>query len=114
MYFVPLSNQLARFTLGDSSAFNYVVHVNQANPDRYFQIRVTAAGERQHQPERDFPMFRAAYSFPYRSSSRHPLRFVPAYWNRGLRPRFPGTRRDRGHYPKSEDLLTCPPKAWEA
>ncbi len=87
LYFVPLSRQQGHFTLGESYALNYVVHVDQASPHWYLQNPGDARGSFSHPPEKissDPP----AYAFAVPAPVTHPLRFDPVYWIAGVRPHF--------------------------
>src|SRR5436190_17389684 len=86
-YYVPLSGQIGRFSLGESSTFNYVVHVDRASPQWYLQNSGYAAGSFAHSPEKIFAD-PPAYAFALPTLITHPLRFDPSYWLAGVRPRF--------------------------
>jgi hypothetical protein len=93
-YFVPLSRQDGFFTLGQSSAFNYVVHVDRANPPWYLQNPGDAQGSFLHPPEKIFSA-PPAYAFAVPSEGTHPLRFDPSYWLAGIHPQFVWKRQIR-------------------
>jgi len=86
-YFVPLSRARGRFTLGESGALNYLLHVNRARPPWYLQTVGTGSGSFVHAPERIFSS-PPAYAFSARTLVTHPLRFDPSDWIEGARPRF--------------------------
>jgi hypothetical protein len=86
-YFVPLSRQCGFFTLGQSSVFNYVVHVDRAGPPWYLQSSGDAQGSFLHPPEKIFSA-PPAYAFAVPSAVTHPLRFDPSYWLAGVHPQF--------------------------
>jgi hypothetical protein len=86
-YFYPLSHLRGHFTLGESSDFNYLYHVDRAGPTWYIQDLGGGTGKLQRTPHKVFetpPTYE--FSFPYRVT--HPLRFDPAYWTQGAHPRF--------------------------
>jgi hypothetical protein len=87
LYFVPLSQARGHFTLGKSSAFNYVVHVDLARPVWYLQDPGLARGSFTNPPEKIFSSPRA-YAFALPCSCTHPLRFDPSVWIDGVYPRF--------------------------
>ena len=93
-YFVPLSRQRGFFTLGQSGAFNYVVHVDRASPPWYLQSPGDARGAFLRPPEKIFSA-PAAYAFAVPIAVTHPLRFDPSYWLAGVRPRFVWQRQIR-------------------
>lgn len=85
-YFVPLSRLRGHFTLGESGAFNYLYHVDGIGPTWYVQERGEASGTLLRKPDKVFdapPTYRFAFPYPV----THPLRFDPAYWTEGLKPR---------------------------
>jgi hypothetical protein len=86
-YFVPLSRECGFFTLGQSSVFNYVVHVDRAGPPWYLQSSGDARGSFLHPPEKIFSA-PPAYAFAVPSAVTHPLRFDPSYWIAGVHPQF--------------------------
>jgi len=94
LYFVPLSQARGRFTLGKSSAFNYVVHVDLARPEWYLQDPGLARGSFIHPPEKIFSSPRA-YAFALPCSCTNPLRFDPSVWIDGVYPRFVLSRQIR-------------------
>jgi len=87
LYFVPLSRARGHFTLGESGAFNYLVHVNRARPVWYLQSVGTGRGSFVHSPEKIFSS-PPAYVFSQASTVTHPIRFDPSEWVIGARPRF--------------------------
>ncbi len=87
LYFVPLSRTRGHFTLGESGAFNYLVHVNHARPVWYLQSVGSGRGSFVHSPEKIFSS-PPAYAFSQASTVTHPLRFDPSDWVIGARPRF--------------------------
>jgi hypothetical protein len=87
LYFVPLSLQRGRFTLGDAGRFVYVVNVDEASPHWYLQTPGSARGSFLHPPEKIFSD-PPAYAFAIPAPVTHPLRFDPSYWIAGVRPHF--------------------------
>jgi hypothetical protein len=87
LYFVPLSRARGHFTLGESSAFNYLVHVDLARPGWYLQDPGFGRGSFAHPPEKIFSS-PPAYAFALPNSGTHPLKFDPSDWIQGVRPRF--------------------------
>ena len=87
LYFVPLSLEFGHLSLGESSTFNYAVHVNQVSPSWYLQNLGSARGAFLRSPEKI--LFNPpAYWFAIPLSITHPLRFDPSYWIVGVRPHF--------------------------
>lgn len=87
LYFVPLSAARGHFTLGESSAFNYLVHVDLAQPEWYLQDPGRGRGSFTHPAEKIF-LSPPAYAFALPDSGTHPLKFDSSYWIEGVRPRF--------------------------
>jgi hypothetical protein len=87
LYFVPLSRARGHPTLGESSTFNYLVHVDRARPSWYLQDPGGGRGSFVHPPEKIFSS-PAAYAFARPRAGTHPLRFDPSYWIQGVRPHF--------------------------
>ena len=87
LYFVPLSLELEHFSLGESSTFNYAVHVNGVGPSWYSQNLGSARGTLLRSPEKIF-FDPAAYWFAIPTPVTHPLRFDPSYWTLGVHPHF--------------------------
>jgi len=85
LYFIPLSRSLGYFTLGESSRFNYIVHVNHAGPGWYLQSAGNAEGTPVHRTHQIFAE-PPTYEFSNGISITHPLRFDPSYWSQGLKP----------------------------
>jgi len=87
LYFLPLSGQRGHFTLGESAAFNYVMHVDGASPQWYLQDPGNARGSFLRPPEKVFSD-PPAYAFALPTQVTHPLRFDPSYWLAGVHPHF--------------------------
>jgi hypothetical protein len=87
LYFAPLSRARGSFTLGQSGAFNYLVHVNHVRPEVYLQTPGNARGSFAHSPEKIFSS-PPAYAFPATAQVTYPLRFDPADWIVGVHPRI--------------------------
>ncbi len=86
-YFVPLSLQLHRFSLGESSRFNYLAHVNHALDNWYGGPEMDRFGVPLHRARRIFGS-PATYEFAISEPTTHPLRLDPSYWTDGLKPKF--------------------------
>jgi hypothetical protein len=86
LYFVPLSHARGFLTLGQSGAFNYIVHVNNARPEVYLQTPGSARGSFSHPPEKIFSS-PPAYAFSSAAQVTYPMRFDPSDWIAGVRPR---------------------------
>ncbi len=86
-YFYPLSHLRGHFTLGESSDFNYLYHVDRAGPTWYIQDLGAGTGKLERVPRKiwDNP---PTYEFSFPLPVTHPLRFDPAYWTKGAHPRF--------------------------
>ena len=86
LYFVPLSHARGHFTLGESYAFNYLVHVDLARPGWYLQDPGRGRGSFAHPPERIFvsPRLTPLRSLP----ARIRLSLIHRTGSRGVRPRF--------------------------
>jgi hypothetical protein len=89
LYFGPLSRLSGHFTLGESGAYNYLVHVDRAGPGHgwYLEDPGQGAGAFQH-PALRISQTPPVYAFGTNRLVTHPLRFDPADWMRGVRPRF--------------------------
>jgi hypothetical protein len=85
-WFLALSQAKGRFMFGDSARFNYVLHVNGAGPDGYFQNLGTAAGHYIHTMRKIFdspPIYE--FATPVKGTS--PTGYDPSYWSEGAVPR---------------------------
>lgn len=87
LYFVPLSIQRGRFTLGEAGRSVYTVNVDQARPHWYLQSTGSAKGSFLHPPQKIFSD-PPAYAFPFQPRVIEPLRFDQSYWLAGVRPHF--------------------------
>ena len=87
LYFVPLSILRGHFTLGESSSYNYLFHVDHAGPTWYMQDVGHGAGKFLHRPRKIFAA-PPTYEFSIGQPVTHPLRLDPSYWTQGARPRF--------------------------
>jgi hypothetical protein len=94
LYFVPLSLARGHFTLGESSVFNYMVHVDGALPVWYLQDPGLARGSFTKPPKKIFSSPRA-YAFGFQCYCTHPLRIDPSIWINGVSPRFVLSRQVR-------------------
>ena len=95
LYFVPLSLSRGHFTLGESGPFNYLVHVDGAGPSWYMENPGEGVGNFRHPPRILFAP-PPVYGFQVDSIVTHPLRFDPAFWMSGVRPRV-DLRRQVAH-----------------
>lgn len=87
LYYVPLSRTEGHFTFGDSSTFNYLVHVDGAGPGWYVTDMGHGVGKPQRSPRKIFDQ-PPAYEFAVPVPNTHPLRFDPSYWTKGVKARF--------------------------
>jgi hypothetical protein len=87
LYFVPLSQQLGRFSLGESSSYNYLYHVDRATPSMYLSNPGRGEGTFLRTPPKIYNA-PPAYEFHYALPAAHSLRFDPIYWTEGVKPRF--------------------------
>jgi hypothetical protein len=86
-YFLPLTKIRGHLTLGESSSFNYLIHVDQAGPNWYLQSVGRGSGSLQHRPAKIFDE-PPVYQFSIGQPVTHPLRYDPSYWTQGATPRF--------------------------
>lgn len=87
LYYGPLSRIEGRFTFGDSSTFNYLVHVDGAGPGWYITDMGFGVGKPEHSPRKIFDQ-PPAYEFAVPVPNTHPLRFDPSYWTQRVTARF--------------------------
>ncbi|HZP16864.1 MAG TPA: hypothetical protein VFB00_02785, partial [Terriglobales bacterium] len=89
LYFVPLSLLRGHFTIGDSGPYNYLVNIDRAGPGQgwYLERPGQGAGGFRHPPQKIFSS-PPVYAFDRGQLVTHPLRFDPAVWMEGVRPRF--------------------------
>jgi hypothetical protein len=90
LYFIPLSLKRGGFTLGESSSYNYLVHVDWTGGAPWYlqeMGRETGSGTFLHRAARIYDQ-PPAYSFSDGESVTYPIRFDPAYWAQGVTPRF--------------------------
>jgi hypothetical protein len=86
-YFVPLSLQRGRLTLGDAGKCVYITNVDQAMPHWYLQDPGSAKGSFLHPPKKIFSD-PPAYAFAVPAAVTEPLRFDQSYWMAGVKPHF--------------------------
>ena len=86
-YFVPLSLQRGRITLGDAGKCVYITNVDQAMPHWYLQDPGSARGSFLHPPKKIFSD-PPAYAFAIPAAVTQPLRFDQSYWMEGVKPHF--------------------------
>jgi hypothetical protein len=105
LYFVPLSRVVGKITLGQTGAYNYLVHVDRAGPGQgwYLENPGKGSGTFVHPPLRIFSS-PPAYAFGQESLVTHPLRFDPAWWMEGVRPRIAVNRQIGESYASLIDL----------
>ena len=87
LYFIPLSRARGHFTLGESSTFNYLLHIDFVRPGWYLQDLGHARGSFTRSPEKIFSS-PPAYAFALPHPGTYPLRFDPSDWIQGVRPRL--------------------------
>jgi hypothetical protein len=87
LYFVPLSKQLGRLSLGESSNYNYLYHVDGASPSVYLSNPGKGEGTFLRTPVKIYNS-PPVYEFHYPLITAYSLRFDPIYWTEGVRPRF--------------------------
>jgi hypothetical protein len=85
LYFVPLSAKLGHFTLGQSSEYNYLGHIDQIG--MYSETLGHAGGKFENAP-RVLLEHPPVYSFDTGQQVTFSLRFEPARWTVGAKPRF--------------------------
>lgn len=89
LYFIPLSLSRGRFTLGESGAYNYLVHVDRAGPGQGWYLENPGQGIGRFQaPPMQISQTPPVYAFGADALITHPLRFDPAVWMKGVRPRL--------------------------
>ena len=87
LYFVPLSQNRGHLTFGEAGKFNYLFYIDRAGPQWYFQDVGHGGGKFLHSATRIFDE-PAVYRFSRGEPVSHPLRYDPAYWVEGAKPRF--------------------------
>jgi len=85
LYFIPLSSRVGHFTLGQSSEYNYLTHIDQIG---MYQETPGRAGGQFTSPPRVLFGQPPVYSFDTGQGVTFPLRFEPARWVGGVKPRF--------------------------
>jgi hypothetical protein len=85
LYFMPLSSKVGHFTLGQSSEYNYLGHIDQIG---MYQETLGHAAGRFSNPPRVLFHHPPVYSFDTGEAVTFPLRFEPARWVAGARPQF--------------------------
>ena len=86
VYYIPLSEERGYFTFGESGSFNYLVHVDRAGP-LYLTDTGTGGGKLVRSPVRIFDS-PPTYEFGSGQMVTYALRFDPAHWAVGAKPRF--------------------------
>jgi hypothetical protein len=85
LYFIPLSSKVGHFTFGQSSEYNYLGHIDQIG---LYQETLGHAGGQFDTPPRVLFDHPPVYSFDTGEVVTFPLRFEPARWVVGAKPRF--------------------------
>jgi hypothetical protein len=89
LYFLPLSLSRGHFTLGESGPYNYLVHVDRAGPGQGWYLENPGQGVGTfHNPPLQISQTPPVYAFGEQKLVTHPLRFDPAIWMLGVRPRL--------------------------
>ena len=81
LYFVPLSLKRGRFTLGESSSYNYLAHVDWSGGAPWYlqdMGRENGNGTFLHRAAKIYDQ-PPVYSFSVGESVTYPIRFDPAY-----------------------------------
>ena len=87
LYFIPLSQKQGDLTLGESSSYNYLIHVDRPGNAWYLQQVGKGSGRFLHSATKIFDE-PAVYQFSVGQPVTYPMRFDPAYWAQGVKPRF--------------------------
>jgi len=87
LYFIPLSQKRGDLTLGESSSYNYLIHVDRPETAWYLQQVGRGSGRFLHSATKIFDK-PAVYQFSVEQAVTYPMRFDPAYWAQGVKPRF--------------------------
>jgi len=87
LYFIPLSQKRGHLTFGDAGKLNYLLYVDKAGPAWYLQHVGQASGMFLHSATRIFDQ-PPVYRFSLPETVSHPMRYDPAYWIEGAKPRF--------------------------
>jgi hypothetical protein len=87
LYFIPLSLKRGNLTFGESNSYNYLVHVDRPGTAWYLQQAGRGSGRFLHSATKIFDE-PAVYQFSVGQPVTYPMRFDPAYWAQGVKPRF--------------------------
>ena len=82
-----LSRSMGRLTFGDSARFNYILYLDGAGPNGYFQNVGAASGHFKH-PVRQIFSTPPVYEFSTPIKGTLPAWYDPSYWTDGAFPRF--------------------------
>ena len=85
LYFVPLSKQVGRLTFGESSEYNVLFHIDHIGI--YSETLGSAAGQFRNSPELAV-QHPPVYRFSTGERVTYPLKFDPARWTIGAKPRL--------------------------
>lgn len=86
-WIVALSRAKGRFMFGDSARFNYILYLDGAGPNGYFQNLGIATGHFTH-PVRQIFDAPPIYEFATPIKGTLPVWYDPSYWCDGAVPRF--------------------------
>ncbi len=98
VYFVPLSRARGKLTLGESGAYNYLMHVDRTQLVSWYPVNSpNGAGVFQHPATQIFSS-PSAFAFAAGPFATYPLRFEPSWWLAGIKPQFSLRRQLRSSY----------------
>lgn len=97
-YFVPLSLERGKLTLGESGVYNYLIHVGRTQIFSWYPTNSDpGSGVFQHPATQIFSS-PPAYAFAAGPFATYPLRFEPSWWLAGIKPQFSLHRQLRATY----------------
>lgn len=97
-YFAPLSLERGKLTLGESGAYNYLIHVDRTQIFSWYPTNPGQGGEVFQHPATQISSSPAAYAFHAGPFATYPLRFEPSWWLAGIKPQFSLRRQLRATY----------------
>ena len=98
LYFVPLSRQRGKLTLGESGTYNYLIHVDRNSLPSWYPVNsANGAAVFQHPATQIFSS-PPAFAFTAGPFATYPLRFEPSWWLAGVKPKFSLNRQLRATY----------------
>lgn len=103
-YFVPLSLARGRVTLGESGAYNYLMHVDRTRLASWYPVNPVNSPEVLRQPATQIFSSPPAFAFKSGPFSTYPLRYEPSRWLEGLNPKFSLSRQLRATYANFVDF----------